>query len=278
VRLLHRGKVRDVYEDGPDLVLVASDRISVYDVVLPTPIPDKGAVLTRLSLWWFDRLADVVPNHVLSTDVPAEFAGRAVRCRRLEMLPVECVARGYLTGGGLAEYATTGSVSGVALPPGLVDGSRLPEPIFTPSTKAPLGEHDEPITQRQVADLVGVETADRLRDLTLAVYARGAAAAADAGILVADTKLEFGRDPATGDIVLGDELLTPDSSRFWPADRWAPGRPQASFDKQYVRDWSATLDWDRTAPGPAIPAEVVAATRARYVEAYERLTGLRWSS
>ena len=278
MRLLHRGKVRDVYEDGPDLVLVASDRISVYDVVLPTPIPDKGAVLTRLSLWWFDRLADVVPNHVLSTDVPAEFAGRAVRCRRLDMLPVECVARGYLTGGGLAEYAKTGSVSGVALPPGLVDGSRLPEPIFTPSTKAPLGEHDEPITQRQVGNLVGAETADRLRDLTLAVYARGAAAAAASGILVADTKLEFGRDPATGEIVLGDELLTPDSSRFWPADRWAPGRPQASFDKQYVRDWSATLDWDRTAPGPAIPAEVVAATRARYVEAYERLTGLRWSS
>jgi phosphoribosylaminoimidazole-succinocarboxamide synthase len=278
VKLLHRGKVRDVYEDGADLVLVASDRISVYDVVLPTPIPDKGAVLTRLSLWWFDRLADVVPNHVLSTDVPAEFAGRAVRCRRLDMLPVECVARGYLTGGGLAEYARTGSVSGVALPPGLVDGSRLPEPIFTPSTKAPLGEHDEPITQEQVADLVGAETAARLRDLTLAVYARGAATAALTGILVADTKLEFGRDPATGEIVLADELLTPDSSRFWPADRWAPGRPQASFDKQYVRDWSATLDWDRTAPGPPIPAEVVAATRARYVEAYECLTGLPWSS
>jgi phosphoribosylaminoimidazole-succinocarboxamide synthase len=277
VKLLHRGKVRDVYEDGADLVLVASDRISVYDVVLPTPIPDKGAVLTRLSLWWFDRLADVVPNHVLGTDVPAEFAGRAVRCRRLDMLPVECVARGYLTGGGLAEYARTGSVSGVALPPGLVDGSRLPEPIYTPSTKAPLGEHDEPITQQQVADLVGAETAARLRDLTLAVYARGAATAALTGILVADTKLEFGRDPATGEIVLADELLTPDSSRFWPADRWAPGRPQASFDKQYVRDWSATLDWDRTAPGPPIPAEVVAATRARYVEAYECLTGLRWT-
>jgi phosphoribosylaminoimidazole-succinocarboxamide synthase len=278
VKLLHRGKVRDVYEDGADLVLVASDRISVYDVVLPTPIPDKGAVLTQLSLWWFGRLADVVPNHVLGTDVPAEFAGRAVRCRRLDMLPVECVARGYLTGGGLAEYARTGSVSGVALPPGLVDGSRLPEPIFTPSTKAPLGEHDEPITQHQVADLVGAETAARLRDLTLAVYARGAATAALTGILVADTKLEFGRDPATGEIVLADELLTPDSSRFWPADRWAPGRPQASFDKQYVRDWSATLDWDRTAPGPPIPAEVVAATRARYVEAYECLTGLPWSS
>jgi phosphoribosylaminoimidazole-succinocarboxamide synthase len=276
VKLLHSGKVRDVYEDDGDVILVASDRISVYDVVLPTPIPDKGAVLTQLSLWWFDRLADVVPNHVLGTDVPAEFAGRAVRCRRLSMLPVECVARGYLTGGGLAEYEKKGSVSGVALPPGLVDGSRLPEPIFTPSTKAPQGEHDEPITQRQVEDLVGVETATRLRDLTLAVYARGAAAAADGGILVADTKLEFGRDPATGEIVLADELLTPDSSRFWPADRWAPGRAQPSFDKQYVRDWSATLSWDRTAPGPAIPVDVVAATRARYVEAYERLTGLPW--
>ena len=276
MRLLHRGKVRDVYEDGPDLLLVASDRISVYDVVLPTPIPDKGAVLTRLSLWWFDRLADVVPNHVVGTDVPAEFAGRAVRCRRLDMLPVECVARGYLTGGGLAEYATTGSVSGVALPPGLVDGSRLPEPIFTPSTKAPLGEHDEPITQRQVADLVGTETADRLRDLTLAVYARGVAAAADAGILVADTKLEFGRDPATGEIVLGDELLTPDSSRFWPADRWEPGRPQPSFDKQYVRDWLTTSGWDRVSPPPELPSDVVEATRERYVTAYELLTGRRF--
>jgi phosphoribosylaminoimidazole-succinocarboxamide synthase len=275
VNLLAQGKVRDVYEAGPDvLLLVATDRISAFDVVLPTPIPDKGAVLTQLSLWWFERLADVVPNHVLGTDVPAEFAGRAVRCRRLDMLPVECVARGYLTGGGLVEYRENGSVSGVALPPGLVDGSRLPEPIFTPSTKAPLGQHDEPISERQVADLVGAGTAALLRDLTLAVYARGAATAAEAGILVADTKLEFGRDPATGEVVLADELLTPDSSRFWPAGRWAPGRPQDSFDKQYVRDWSSTLDWDRTAPGPAIPAEVVAATRARYLEAYERLTGL----
>ncbi len=278
MRLLHSGKVRDVYEDGTDLVLVASDRISVYDVVLPTPVPDKGAVLTRLSLWWFDRLADLVPNHVLSaTDVPAEFAGRAMRCRRLDMLPVECVARGYLTGSGLAEYAQRGTVSGVALPSGLVDGARLPEPIFTPSTKAPLGEHDRPMTYRQVEDLVGAETAARLRDLTLAVYARGAETAARSGILVADTKLEFGRDPATGGIVLADEVLTPDSSRFWPAERWAPGRPQFSFDKQFVRDWSATLDWDRTAPGPPIPPDVVAATRARYLDAYERLTGLTWS-
>jgi phosphoribosylaminoimidazole-succinocarboxamide synthase len=277
VRLLHSGKVRDVYEDRGDLVLVASDRISIYDVVLPTAIPDKGAVLTRLSLWWFDRLGDLVPNHVISgTDVPPEFAGRAMRCRRLEMLPVECVARGYLTGSGLKDYEKTGTVSGVALPPGLVDGSELPEPIFTPSTKAPLGQHDEAITFADVEDLVGAETAATLRELTLAVYARGAGTAAENGILVADTKLEFGRDPATGEIVLGDEVLTPDSSRFWPADRWKPGRPQASFDKQFVRDWSATLRWDRTAPGPDVPAEVVEATRARYVEAYERLSGLRW--
>ena len=276
MRLLHSGKVRDVYADGDDLVLVASDRISIYDVVLPTPIPDKGAVLTRLSLWWFERLADLVPNHVIGTDVPAEFGGRAMRCRRLDMLPVECVARGYLTGSGLKDYAATGAVSGVALPPGLVDGSRLPEPIFTPSTKAPLGEHDEPITFADVESLVGADTAARLRELTLAVYARGAEIAAATGILVADTKLEFGRDPATAEIVLADEVLTPDSSRFWPADRWEPGRPQFSFDKQFVRDWSATLDWDRTAPGPEVPPDVVAATRARYVDVYERITGSPW--
>ena len=282
MRLLHRGKVRDVYAladegGGDDLLLVASDRISVYDVVLPTPIPDKGAVLTRLSRWWFDRLADLVPNHVVDGAVPAELAGRAMRCRRLDMLPVECVARGYLTGGGLAEYAADGTVSGVALPPGLVDGSRLPEPVFTPSSKAPQGEHDAPMTYAQVEALVGADTAARLRELTLAVYRRGAETAAAGGILVADTKLEFGRDPATGEVVLADEVLTPDSSRFWPADRWAPGRPQRSFDKQFVRDWSATLPWDRTAPGPAIPPDVVAATRARYVEAYERITGTRWT-
>jgi phosphoribosylaminoimidazole-succinocarboxamide synthase len=276
VRLLHSGKVRDLYDDRGDLVLVASDRISIYDVVLPTPIPDKGAVLTGLSLWWFARLADLVPNHVLGSDVPPEFAGRAIRCRRLDMLPVECVARGYLTGGGLTDYQRQGTVSGVPLPPGLVDGSRLPEPIFTPSTKAPQGEHDEAITHRQVEDLVGVPTAARLRELTLAVYARGAEIAAANGILVADAKLEFGLDPHTREIVLADEVLTPDSSRFWAADRWEPGRPQFSFDKQYVRDWSAGLDWDHTPPGPKIPTDVVAATRARYVDAYERITGLSW--
>jgi phosphoribosylaminoimidazole-succinocarboxamide synthase len=276
VRLRHSGKVRDVYEDQGDLVLVASDRISIYDVVLPTPIPDKGAVLTRLSLWWFDRLADLVPNHLISTDVPPQFAGRAMRCRRLEMLPVECVARGYLAGSGLKEYGKSGSVSGVALPPGLVEGSRLPEPIFTPTTKAPLGEHDEPMTFAEVERLVGPGTAARLRELTLAVYTRGAETAAASGILVADTKLEFGREPTTDEIVLADEVLTPDSSRFWPADRWEPGHPQFSFDKQFVRDWSAGLDWDHTPPGPEVPPDVVAATRARYVEAYERLTGTAW--
>jgi phosphoribosylaminoimidazole-succinocarboxamide synthase len=281
MKLVHSGKVRDVYlddsRDPAELVLVASDRISIYDVVLPTPIPDKGAVLTRLSLWWFDRLADLVPNHALGTDVPAEFAGRAMRCRRLAMLPVECVARGYLAGSGLKDYAKTGAVSGVELTPGLVDGSRLPEPIFTPSTKAPQGEHDEAMTFAEVESLVGAGTAARLRELTLAVYRRGADVAAANGILVADTKLEFGRDPTTGEIVLADEVLTPDSSRFWPADRWAPGGPQFSFDKQFVRDWSASLAWDRTPPGPEVPDDVVAATRARYVEAYERITGLPWT-
>jgi phosphoribosylaminoimidazole-succinocarboxamide synthase len=273
VRLLHSGKVRDVYADRGDLILVASDRVSIYDVVLPTPIPDKGAVLTQLSLWWFDRLADLVPHHVISaTDVPAEFAGRALRCRLLAMLPVECIARGYLAGLGLGEYEKHGTVSGIELPPGLVEGSRLPEPIFTPTTKAPVGEHDEFLTYAQVEGLVGAETAARLRALTLDVYRRGAEVAAANGILVADTKLEFGLDP-DGQIVLADEVLTPDSSRFWPADEWKPGGPQYSFDKQYVRDWSAGLRWDRTPPGPAVPPAVVAATRARYVEVFQRFTG-----
>jgi phosphoribosylaminoimidazole-succinocarboxamide synthase len=282
---IYSGKVRDLYapvgDDGQvvedRLLLVASNRLSAYDWMMSPEIPDKGEVLTRLSLWWFDQLADLVPHHVVSTDVPDEVRGRAVICRRLEMFPVECVARGYLTGGGLKDYEKTGAVSGVTLPPGLVDGAQLPEPIFTPSTKAPLGQHDEPMTFAEVEDLVGARTAARLRDLTLAVYARGAETAAASGILVADTKLEFGHDPATGEIVLADEVLTPDSSRFWPAERWEPGHPQPSFDKQFVRDWSATLDWDRTPPGPEVPPEIVAATRARYVEAYERLTARRWA-
>jgi phosphoribosylaminoimidazole-succinocarboxamide synthase len=273
VELLHSGKVRDVYLDGDDLVLVASDRISVYDVVLPTPIPDKGKVLTRLSLWWFEQLADLVPNHVISAeDVPTEFAGRAIRCRRLDMLSVECIARGYLAGLGLREYNSRQEVSGVPLPSGLVEGDRLPEPIFTPTTKAPAGEHDEFVTLEEVRTQLGKELADELRDLTLRIYNRGAAIAAERGIIVADTKLEFGRAP-DGTIVLGDEVLTPDSSRFWPLRDWQPGRTQFSFDKQLVRDWAAGTGWDKTAPGPEIPPDVVALTRARYVEVYERLTG-----
>jgi phosphoribosylaminoimidazole-succinocarboxamide synthase len=278
VELLHSGKVRDVYLDGPDIVLVASDRVSVYDVVLPTPIPDKGKILTSLSLWWFARLTDIVPNHVVSgTDVPAEFAGRAIRCRRLSMLPVECVARGYLTGSGLASYLASGAVCGVPLPPGLVDGSRLREPIFTPTTKAPAGTHDAPLTFAEVRARLGAEVAAEARRITLEVYRRGADLAAERGILVADTKIELGWAP-DGTLVLGDEVLTPDSSRFWPAAQWHPGRSQQSFDKQYVRDWAAGTGWDKKPPAPEIPPEVVEATRARYVEAYERLTGQQWSA
>jgi phosphoribosylaminoimidazole-succinocarboxamide synthase len=276
VELVHSGKVRDLYADGNDLILVASDRVSVYDVVLPTPIPDKGAILTRLSLWWFAQLADLVPNHVISaTDVPAEFAGRAIRCQRLSMVPIECVARGYLTGGGLAEYRAAGAVSGVPLPPGLVEADRLAEPIFTPSTKAPIGQHDEPIPFAAVVDAVGEAAADRLRETTLEVYRRGAALAAERGILIADTKIEMGWAP-DGTLVLADEVLTPDSSRFWPADGWHPGTAPFSFDKQFVRDWAAGTGWDKRPPGPPVPAEVVAATRGRYVEVYQRLTGERW--
>ncbi|WBB49271.1 phosphoribosylaminoimidazolesuccinocarboxamide synthase [Verrucosispora sp. WMMA2044] len=276
MELLHSGKVRDVYAEGDDLILVASDRISVYDVVLPTPIPDKGKLLTALSLWWFEQLADLVPNHVISaTDVPPEFAGRAIRCRRLEMVQVECVARGFLTGGGLKEYESTGKVSGVELPRGLVEASILPEPIFTPSTKAPVGEHDEPMTFAEVADKVGAQTADRLRQVTIDVYCRGAELAADRGILVADTKIELGWAPDST-LVLGDELLTPDSSRFWPAESYQPGRAQFSYDKQYVRDWAARSGWDKRHPAPEVPADVVDATRARYVDVYEKLTGNRW--
>ncbi|HIZ34978.1 MAG TPA: phosphoribosylaminoimidazolesuccinocarboxamide synthase [Candidatus Ruania gallistercoris] len=276
----YSGKVRDLYlpADGdPDLILVvASDRISAYDHVLPTPIPDKGAVLTALSLWWFDQLTDLVPNHVVSTDVPEPVAGRAMVCRRLEMYPVECVARGYLTGSGLAEYRSGGAVCGVQLPTGLVDGSKLPEPIFTPATKAAVGEHDENVSFEQVAAQIGPDDAARLREVTLAVYARAASIAAERGVILADTKLEFGRD-ASGALVLGDEVLTPDSSRYWPAEGWQPGRAQPSFDKQYVRDWLTSPDsgWDRSsdAPPPPLPEDVVRRTRDRYVEAYERITG-----
>jgi phosphoribosylaminoimidazole-succinocarboxamide synthase len=277
---VHSGKVRDLYR-LPDqtLLMVASDRISAYDFVLPTPVPDKGVVLTRLSLWWFEQLADLVPNHVLSTDVPAEVAGRAVVCEPLAMYPVECVARGYLTGSGLADYRRTGEVCGVPLPPGLTDGSRLPEPVFTPATKAALGEHDENVSYAEVSGRLGAAQAAELRDLTLAVYHRAEAVARERGILLADTKLEFGAR-ADGTTVLADEVLTPDSSRFWPADLWEPGRTQPSYDKQYVRDWlsSPASGWDRAsgAAPPALPPEVVEQTRAKYVEAYERLTGERF--
>jgi phosphoribosylaminoimidazole-succinocarboxamide synthase len=274
--LVHSGKVRDVYAVGDDqLLLVASDRLSAYDVILPTTIPDKGAVLTGLSLWWFEQLADVVPNHVVSADMRAlgypQVQGRAVLVDRLEMVPVECVARGYLTGGGLTDYNATGVVSGIALPPGLVDGSQLPEPVFTPSTKAAVGEHDLPISFDEVVALVGRELAEELRDVTLRVYERGHQVAAKAGIVLADTKVELGH--RAGQLVLGDEVLTPDSSRFWPAASWSPGRQQPSYDKQYVRDWLTAAGWDKTAPGPSLPDEVVEKTRAKYVEAYELLTG-----
>ncbi len=275
---LHSGKVRDLYslDGGPDerLLMVASDRISAFDFVLEPGIPDKGAILTRMSLWWFDRLG--VEHHVLSTDVPDEYAGRAVVCERLEMFPVECVARGYLTGSGLREYAATGQVCGIELPEGLVDGSRLPAPIFTPATKAALGEHDENVDFAAVVDTVGEADAAALRDLTLDLYARAEAVARERGIILADTKLEFGRRD-DGTIVLADEVLTPDSSRFWPADAWEPGHPQPSFDKDVIRNWllSPASGWDRASGErpPRLPDEVVARTRARYVDAYERLTG-----
>lgn len=274
---IHSGKVRDIYEmDNGDLLLVASNRVSVYDVTLPTEVPDKGALLTALSSWWFEQLTDVVPNHIISTsDVPAEFGGRAVRCKPLKMIPVECIARGYLAGLGLKEYEKHGTVSGVELPAGLVEGSRLPKPIFTPTTKASEG-HDEFITFADVVEEVGPHLAERLRALTIEVYSRGAAIAHDRGIIIADTKLEFGRD-ASGTLTLADEVLTSDSSRFWPADEWKPGGSQHSFDKQYVRDWSLQTGWDKTAPGPAMPPEVVAATRQRYVDVYERITGKKWN-
>ncbi|MBA5224202.1 phosphoribosylaminoimidazolesuccinocarboxamide synthase [Streptomyces griseoaurantiacus] len=281
---LHTGKVRELYQnEAGDLVMVASDRISAYDWVLPTEIPDKGRILTQLSLWWFDQLADLVPGHVLSTELPAgapaDWRGRTLVCKSLRMVPVECVARGYLTGSGLVEYNASRTVCGLALPEGLVDGSELPAPIFTPATKAAVGDHDENVSYEEVARQVGADTAARLRQATLAVYARGRAIARDRGILLADTKFEFGFD---GDeLVLADEVLTPDSSRFWPAEEWEPGRAQPSYDKQFVRDWltSPASGWDRTAeqPPPALPDEVVEATRGKYVEAYERLTGVRWN-
>ncbi|MFI0937288.1 phosphoribosylaminoimidazolesuccinocarboxamide synthase [Streptomyces sp. NPDC021020] len=285
---LHTGKVRELYRDADgNLVMVASDRISAYDWVLPTDIPDKGRVLTRLSLWWFDQLADLVPHHVISTDLPAgapaEWEGRTMVCRALDMVPVEAVARGYLTGSGLREYTEHRTVCGLALPEGLVDGSELPAPIFTPATKAAVGEHDENVAYEEVARQVGAETAARLRQTTLAVYGRARDIAKERGLILADTKFEFGYVAGADDhdLVIADEVLTPDSSRYWPADRWEPGHAQPSFDKQFIRDWltSPASGWDHTGdtPPPSLPAEVVEHSRARYIEVYERLTGTPWT-
>ncbi|MDT0445102.1 phosphoribosylaminoimidazolesuccinocarboxamide synthase [Streptomyces johnsoniae] len=286
---VHTGKVRDLYRtETGDLVLVATDRVSAYDWVLATEIPDKGRILTRLSLWWFDQLADLVPGHVISTEpppgAPEAWAGRVMVCRALSMIPVEAVARGYLTGSGLAEYERDRTVCGLALPPGLVDGSELPAPIFTPATKAPVGEHDENVSYEEVARQVGPETAARLRQATLALYSRARDIARDRGIILADTKFEFGMAQDAGPdgpLILADEVLTPDSSRFWRKAEWEPGRPQKPYDKQLIRDWlsSPAAGWDRTgdAPPPALPEHIVARTRARYAEAYQLLTGIPWT-
>lgn len=277
---VYSGKVRELYEtDDGSLLLVATDRVSAFDHVLSTPIPDRGRILTALSLWWFEQLSDIVENHVVSTNVPPELAGRAVLCRRLDMVPIECVARGYLAGSGLADYRATGAVCGVELPTGLTDGSRLPRPIFTPATKAPQGEHDENIDDAAVGALVGWDLAAELRRLTLTAYERAHEIARSRGMILADTKFELGRD-SSGRLVLADEVCTPDSSRYWMAEEWTPGRPQNPFDKQYIRDWllSPGSGWDRERgdPPPPLPDHVVDNTRARYVEAYERLTGTRF--
>jgi len=274
------GKVREIYE-APDqtLLLVASDRISTYDVVHPTAIPDKGRVLTGLSTFWFEHTRDIVPGHLISvTDgVPEEVRGRAMLVRRLEMLPVECVVRGYITGSGWKDYQSTGAVCGIALPEGLVESDQLPQPIFTPTTKAKTG-HDEAIDFEGAVELIGDRAlAERVREISLALYEHAAAHARERGIILADTKFELGLDP-DGTLTLGDEVCTPDSSRFWPADQYEPGRGQPSFDKQFVRDWASSTGWDRTPPAPAIPDEVVARTREKYVEAYERITGEPFSS
>jgi phosphoribosylaminoimidazole-succinocarboxamide synthase len=268
-----KGKVREMYDLGDRLLMVASDRISAYDVVLPTLIPDKGKVLTGLSAFWFERTSDIVANHFISTDVPAEARGRTIVVRKLEIFPVECVVRGYLSGSGWREYQSSGSVCGIELPPGLRESDRLPEPIFTPATKAEIGEHDENIDFERAAEIVGDRgLMEELRRISLALYGFAADHAERNGIILADTKFELGRAD-DGAIVLADEVLTPDSSRFWPADQYEPGKAQPSFDKQYVRDWLDRSGWDHTPPAPELPANVIANTRAKYVEAYERLTG-----
>ena len=283
---IRSGKVRDLYAVGDDrLLLVASDRLSAFDVVLPTPIPDKGRVLTGISRFWFDRTSDLVANHLVGVapeSIPGggpadeaerdELRGRMMLCRRAEPLKIEVIVRGYLAGSGWKDYGRTGAVCGIPLPAGLRESERLPEPLFTPSTKAEEG-HDENISVDQAAEIVGRETAERVAELAIALYKRGAEIAEPAGVILADTKFEFGTDPVTGELILIDEVLTPDSSRFWDAADYEPGRAQASFDKQYVRDYLETLDWDKTPPGPELPTDVVAGTRARYVEAFERITG-----
>ena len=280
VARLGSGKVRDLYAVDDYLLLVASDRVSAFDVVLPTPIPSKGEILTRISAFWFARLAHLVPNHLVTIDVRAfpppldtladRLAGRTMLCRRAEMLPVECVARGYLAGSGWKEYQASGTVCGIPLPPGLRESDRLPEPIFTPATKATIGDHDENIDFARAAAIVGQDTAERVRDLTLALYREAHDHASQRGIILADTKFEFGW--IDGELTLCDEALTPDSSRYWPADAYEPGRGQNSYDKQIVRDWLEASGWDKTPPGPDLPPDVVARTRARYIEVYERLT------
>ena len=272
LKLHSSGKVREIYEWEDDLLMVASDRISIYDVVMPTAIPDKGKVLTQMSVFWFETTADIVPNHLLSEDVPEAVTDRALRVRRLEMYPVECVVRGYLSGSGWKEYSRSGSVCGIELAPGLVESDRLAEPIFTPATKAELGEHDENIDFERAAQAVGDRALiEELRRISIELYSRAAEHAAARGILLADTKFEFGRH-AGAEVVLADEVLTPDSSRFWPADAYQPGRSQPSFDKQYVRDWADAGGWDHNPPAPELPPDVVEQTRAKYVEAYERIS------
>lgn len=294
---IYSGKVRDLYvpAEGTDVIgcsfadnaetragsvmVVASDRLSAFDHILPTPIPDKGKILTQLSLWWFEQL-DQVPNHVLSTNVPEEVAGRAMICKSLSMFPVECIARGYLTGSGLKEYQKSGTVCGIELPDGLVDGSRLDAPVFTPTGKAEVGEHDEAITYEEMTDAVGRAMGERIRELTLYIYEKAEKIARERGIILADTKVEFGLDSYRGEVTLGDEVLTPDSSRFWDGAQWGPGKQQDSFDKQFVRDWLASdaSGWDGTTTPPELPQEIVDKTRARYIEAYEKLTGLEFSA
>lgn len=272
-RPLKSGKVRDLFiNDAGEIILVASDRISAYDWIMPTAIPDKGRLLTQLSLFWFNKLSNITPHHVLSTNVPMEVKGRAIICKSLEIFPVECVARGYLTGSGWVEYQRRQEVCGIPLSEGLLDGSQLTEPIFTPATKAEIGEHDENISFSETAEITGESIASELRRLTLSLYSTARDYAKERGIIIADTKFEFGID-SKGQITLADEVLTPDSSRFWPAESWRPGGAQPSFDKQYLRDWLTNIGWDKQSPPPELPDEVVEKTRARYIEAYAALTG-----